>query len=36
MVLSFFVAAAVVSAALLSGRVRPAAVLSPTPEEVAR
>jgi EmrB/QacA subfamily drug resistance transporter len=34
LVLSFFVAAGVVSAALLSGRVRPAATLSPVPEEV--
>jgi EmrB/QacA subfamily drug resistance transporter len=36
LVLSFFVAAGVVSAALLGGRVRPAAALSPAPEEVDR
>ena len=36
LVLSFFAAAAVVSAALLGRRVRPLAAVSPTPTEVRR
>jgi hypothetical protein len=35
LVVSYFVAAAIASALFLSGRVRPAAALSPTPTEVA-